>query len=130
MQIVLSMMAMPEGISGATFQIAENKKDPESYVVFIDKNASTQKQRFSFGHELGHIFLGHFRSGDTLTIAPKGRTIFYHGEEIRRGDKTPLNLNKSPCEIEADAHAWAFYHKYKCAFADLKEYGQAVIKEA
>lgn len=129
MQIVLSLMAMPEGISGATFQVAENKKDPESYIVFIDKNASTQKQRHVFGHELGHVFLGHFRSGDTLTIAPKGRTIFYHGEEIRRGDKTPLNLNKSPCEIEADAHAWEFYHRYKPTFARLREYGKAFIRE-
>lgn len=129
MQIVLSMMAMPEGISGATFQITENKRDPESYVVFIDKNASTQKQRRTYGHELAHVFLGHFRSGDTLTIAPKGKAIFYHGEKIHRGDKTPLDLNKSPCEIEAEAHAWTFYHKYKRAFANLKEYGQAVIKE-
>ncbi len=29
------------------------------YVIFINKNVSLQRQRFTAAHELGHIFLGH-----------------------------------------------------------------------
>lgn len=125
MQIYFSMEGLPEEIFGAVFQIPENKKDPETYVVFINKGASVQKQRHAFGHELAHVFLGHFRTDDPLTIDPKKRKVLHHGVEISSATIDPAT---SKSEEEANAHAWEFYRRYKPTFARLREYGTAFLK--
>lgn len=126
-RIYFSLQPLPAGISGATFQ---SKEDPARYVVFCDNTTSTQKRRHSFGHELAHIFLGHFDTAATLDIHTAGEApkVFYQGEEIHKEDPTPLYLNTEPWELEADAAAWSYYQKYKPTFAELEDKGQAYLE--
>lgn len=126
-RIYFSLQPLPAGISGATFR---SEKDPARYVVFCDSTTSTQKRRKTFGHELAHILLGHFDTAATLDINTAGEApkVFYQGEEIHSGDKAPLNLNTEPWELEADAAAWSYYHKYKPTFAELEDKGQAYLE--
>lgn len=126
-RIYFGLQPLPAGISGATFR---SKKDPARYVVFCDSTTSTQKRRKTFGHELAHILLGHFDTAATLDIHTAAETpkVFYQGEEIHSEGKTPLNLNTEPWELEADAAAWSYYHKYKPTFAELEDKGQAYLE--
>lgn len=126
-KIFFSLRPLPAGISGATFQ---SQPDADRYLVICDSAISTQKRRKTFGHELAHILLGHFDTAATLDISTAGETpkVFYKGEEIHRGDKAPLNLDAEPWELEADAAAWSYYHKYKPTFAELEDKGQAYLE--
>lgn len=126
MKILVEFRPLPEGISGATFR---GESRPDYYLLLCDSTASRQKRRHSFGHELAHIFLGHFDTAATLDINTAGSApkVSYQGEEIRKGDPTPLHLDKEPWELEADAAAWSYYHKYKPAFADAEDKGSTVI---
>lgn len=121
MQIFLSLQPLPKGIYGAACQVPEK----ESYFVFIANEASAQKQRFAFGHELAHIFLDHFHSDDPITIDREKRIVFHNGKEI---DPSMIDT-ASKSEKEANARAWEFYRKYKTAFIYLKEHGKAKITE-
>lgn len=126
MKILVQFRPLPAGMSGVTFRGAS---DPEYYLLLCDSTTSRQKRRHSFGHELAHIFLGHFDTAATLDINTAGEApkVFYQGEEIHKEDPTPLHLNKEPWELEADAAAWNYYHKYKLAFADAEGKGHTVI---
>lgn len=126
-RICFSLQPLPAGISGTTFQ---SQPDADRYLVICDSTTSTQKRRKTFGHELAHILLGHFDTAATLDINTAGEApkVFYKGEEIHSGDKTPLNLDTEPWELEADAAAWSYYHKYKPTFAELEDKGQAYLE--
>lgn len=126
MKILVEFRPLPAGMSGATFR---SESRPEHYLLLCDSTASRQKRRHSFGHELAHIFLGHFDTAATLDINTTGAApkVSYQGEEIRKEDPTPLHLNKEPWELEADAAAWSYYHKYRLAFAQAEAKGSTVI---
>lgn len=126
MKILVEFSPLPAGMTGVTFR-SDSKSD--YYLVICDSTTSRQKRRHSFGHELAHIFLGHFDTAATLDINTAGEApkVFYQGEEIHKEDPTPLHLNKEPWELEADAAAWSYYHKYKPAFADAEDKGHTVI---
>lgn len=126
MKILVEFSPLPAGMTGVTFR---SDSKPDCYLVICDSTTSSQKRRRSFGHELAHIFLGHFDTAATLDINTAGEApkVFYQGEEIHKEDPTPLHLNKEPWELEADAAAWSYYHKYKPAFADAEDKGSTVI---
>ena len=126
MKILVDFSPLPAGMTGVTFH-DDSKSD--CYLVICDSTTSTQKRRKTFGHELAHILLGHFDTAATLDINTAGEApkVFDRGEEIHSGDKAPLNLDTEPLELEADAAAWSYYHKYKPAFADAEDKGHTVI---
>ncbi len=127
MKITVEFRPLPAGITGATFR---SESYPEYYLVICDSTTSTQKRRRSFGHELAHIFLGHFDTAATLKrdTTSGELKVSYKGEEIRKDDPTPLHLNKEPWELEADAAAWSYYRKYKLAFIQAEDKGRAFLK--
>lgn len=118
---------LPEGVHGAVFL---DRKDPGAFFVLCNSTEKAITRRHAFGHELAHIFLGHFDTAATLDINTAGSAakVSYQGEEIRKGDPTPLHFNKEPCELEANAAAWSYYRKYKLAFADAEDKGQAYLE--
>jgi len=126
LKILVEFSPLPAGMTGVTFR---NDSKSDCYLVICDSTTSRQKRRHSFGHELAHIFLGHFDTAATLDINTAGEApkVFYQGEEIHKEDPTPLHLNKEPWELEADAEAWSYYRKYKPAFTDAEDKGHTVI---
>lgn len=126
-KIFFTLQPLPAGITGATFQ---SQPDADRYLVICDSAISTQKRRKTYGHELAHILLGHFDTAATLEINTAGEApkVFYQGKEIHKEDPTPLYLNTEPRELEADAAAWSYYHKYKATFATLEDKGQAYLE--
>lgn len=126
-KIFFSLQPLPAGISGATFQ---SQPDADRYLVICNSTTSRQKRRHSFGHEMAHVLLGHFDTAATLDVYAKegAPQVFYKGEEIHSGEAAPISLNAEPWELEADAAAWSYYHKYKPTFAELEDKGQAYLE--
>lgn len=126
MTICVIFQHMPEGITGATINYP---KAPEYFWIFLDSAQSVQKRRKSFGHEMGHICLGHFNHADTVQFRRDGEETraYYQGELIQSDDPHPLNLNESSWEREAEREAWNYYRKYRKAFYEAEANGMATI---
>lgn len=78
-------------IKGVTFA------GTDEYIIMIDSSRHPQAQRHTLGHELAHIYLGHFdRSGVAWELMPDGGS-FSHDETLER---------------EANAHAWEYYRLF------------------
>ena len=88
---------LPEKIHGACM----NDLETGIYLVAIDSKQCVLQQRFTFGHELAHVFLHHHDSTE------------------------PVMEN----EVEANHKAWEFYRLYRDAFVKLETTGKAVIAE-
>ena len=126
MKICVIFQPMPEGIAGATINYPEA---PEYFWIFCDSAQSVQKRRKSFGHEMGHICLGHFNHADTIRLRSdsEGTRAYYRGKLIQPDDPDPLNLDVSACEREAEREAWNYYRKYRKAFYEAEANGMSTI---
>ena len=56
--------AMPSGISG---EIRPDADNPGQYIIRVNKNDSSRRQRFTVAHELGHFLLHRAQIGDGIT---------------------------------------------------------------
>lgn len=95
-QIKITRCPFPETIRGKVRGVTSHDKD--GFFVVIDSTRGQVAQRRTLGHELAHIFLGHFdRSDIEWELLEKG-TRFITDREI---------------EAEADRHAWKYYRLYE-----------------
>lgn len=83
MEVSIKYEPFPEQLQGSTsgFTVARRGK----YMVVIDSTRAGIVQRRTIGHELAHIFLGHFEKKIPTLIA----------------------------EREADRRAWEYYRLYR-----------------
>ena len=69
----------------------------DEYIIMIDSSRHPQAQRHTLGHELAHIYLGHFdRSGVAWKLLP---------------DAWQYSQDKE-LEREANANAWKYYRLF------------------
>lgn len=95
-QIKILHYPFPEEIRGIVRGVTS--ADNDGFFVLIDCTRGQVAQRRTLGHELAHIFLGHFdRSDIEWELLEKG-TRFITDRRI---------------EAEADRHAWKYYRLYK-----------------
>lgn len=94
--IKITWEPFPETIRGKVRGLTS--ADSTGFFVIIDSTRGPQAQRFTLGHELAHIFLGHFdrRDAEWKPLTEGVRFI------------TDRNL-----ETEANRHAWRYYRLYK-----------------
>ena len=95
-QIKITRCPFPETIRGKVRGVTSHDKD--GFFVVIDSTRGQVAQRRTLGHELAHIFLGHFdRSNIEWKLLQNG-TRFITDREI---------------EAEADRYAWKYYRLYE-----------------
>ena len=70
--------------------------DKKEYIVFIDSSRHPQTQRHTLGHELAHIYLGHFDRGGNVWKSAAGARY----------------LQDETMEREANANAWKYYRLF------------------
>jgi hypothetical protein len=120
-KILIRFEQLPEGLRGSAIQDPE---DPSFYIVVCDSTRHIQSQRFTFGHELAHIFCNHFNTEDTLLIYPGGsNNVSADGTHVNG----KLYNSESTSEKEADAKAWYYYRRFRKYFLQAKETGSAII---
>ncbi len=108
----------PDGLYGITVLFPDG-----DYIVSCNSKSSVQRRRHAFGHELAHIFLGHFNQ-DEYVVHIKKRDHDYSERELEKYDR---NRDNNPCEREANAHAWEYYRRYRKYFLQAEETGKAII---
>ena len=97
-QIKITRCPFPETIRGKVRGLTIYDKD--GFFVVIDSTRGQVAQRRTLGHELAHIFLGHFdRSDIEWQQLPKGSRF----------------ITDRKIEAEANRHAWKYYRLYKKA---------------
>lgn len=87
--IRLSIVALPESVEGITGQMQR-----DSYWILINEKLCLLHQAFAIGHELAHIFLGHFNG--------------------------QCNCQLENMEHEADRKAWSFFRLYRSGAISVK----------
>ena len=75
----------PEQLRGRIKSFVINKNHGENYLIVIDSTRAPIVQRFLLGHELAHVFRGHFEKSISIGFAEK----------------------------DADRHAWQYYRMYR-----------------
>ena len=95
-QIKITRYPFPEIIRGRVRGLTSHDKD--GFFVVIDSTRGQVAQRRTLGHELAHIFLGHFDRSDIKWQPLESGTHFIIDKVI---------------EAEADRHAWKYYRLYE-----------------
>ena len=95
-QIKITRCPFPETIQGKVRGLTSHDKD--GFFVVIDSTRGQVAQRRTLGHELAHIFLGHFDRSDIEWQPLTTGTHFITDKAI---------------EAEADRHAWKYYRLYE-----------------
>lgn len=126
MRIIITFTALPKGIYGITLQ---SKSCPDQFLVLCDNTGHIQRRRHSFGHELAHIFCGHFDTEDVLKISGEGADtkIYEHGTLLRKDDTTGKLDRNTSSEREANAQAWHYYRRFRDQFLKAERTGKATI---
>lgn len=75
----------PDQIRGKIRGLSIARNDGKDFLVIIDSSRAKISQRRTLGHELAHIFRGHFNSEISLSFAEK----------------------------DADLHAWEYYRLFR-----------------
>ena len=121
MKVLIFFEPLPEGIHGAAIQ---DNEDSSLYWLLCDSTGHVQRRRYSFGHELAHIFCGHFDTEDPLEISIARKEIRQHGVALQAKDHPARDTHS---EEEADRQAWIFYRRFRDQFMQAETTGRAVI---
>ena len=105
--ITIKLHDMPKGIYGFT---AADSRTGEYYTL-VDSKMCPLQQRHTFGHELAHIFEGHFHND-----------AIFHNNDV-------FFLRVDTIEHEAEQKAWHYYRMYRDAFRQLQTTGKTKIEE-
>lgn len=95
-QIKITRYPFPGAIRGKVRGVTSHDKD--GFFVLIDSTRGQVAQRRTLGHELAHIFLGHFDRSDI------------EWELLEKGTRF---ITDRGIEAEADRHAWKYYRLYE-----------------
>lgn len=95
-QIKITRCPFPETIRGKVRGVTIYDKD--GFFVVIDSARGRVAQRRTLGHELAHIFLGHFDRSDI------------EWKLLQKGDRF---ITDREIEAEADRYAWKYYRLYE-----------------
>ena len=95
-QIKITRCPFPETIRGKVRGVTIYDKD--GFFVVIDSARGRVAQRRTLGHELAHIFLGHFERSDIEC------------KLLQKGDRF---ITDREIEAEADRYAWKYYRLYE-----------------
>ena len=140
MEITIEFFQLPHSIHGATIQgerrfaqfirrptlgqifprVRHTRKD--HFYVVCNTEDSPQKRRHTFGHELAHIFCGHFNSADPLTYHEKENAILHNGKPLPE-----VYSNDTVSEREADLKSWSYYQRFRNEFLQAEKTGGASI---
>ena len=95
-QIKITRCPFPETIRGKVRGVTIYDKD--GFFVVLDSARGRVAQRRTLGHELAHIFLGHFDRSDI------------EWKLLQKGDRF---ITDREIEAEADRYAWKYYRLYE-----------------
>lgn len=121
MKILIYFEPLPAGIHGAAIQ---DNEDHSLFWLLCDSNAHQQRRRYTFGHELAHIFCGHFNTEDPLKVYPKEKVILQRGTILQENDHS---FRDTSSEHSADRNAWHYYRRFRDQFIQAEKTGRATI---